>query len=275
MKKNYTHLEVILDKSGSMAPTISDTLGSLNTFIAKQKEVPGTCSFRLTQFNATVSPGVHVDSLADVATITAASYVPRGNTALLDAIGMTCKTLGERLAELDEADRPEKVIVVIVTDGAENASKFYTRNQINEIINHQRNKYSWEFTFLGANQDAIQVGTSLGVAKGAALTYAGGQMVNSTRSLNRIISDSRMKGTVIGTSANSYSDSERAKAMGVDLNLINSASKAYWDEIKKTVNSPEHHEAARKFTEAPFTSTDCGNKSCGTVACVTCGPDRR
>ena len=216
MKKNYTHIEVILDKSGSMAPTISDTLGGLNNFVEAQKKVPGTCSYQLVQFDSTVELGTHYGNISDVPVLTAATYTPRGNTALLDAIGVTVSTLGSRLAAAPEEERPSKVIVVIITDGEENKSTEFKHDDINKMINHQRDSYKWEFVFLGANQDAIKVGTSLGVLKGAAMTYASGKgFVTAGQHTNNMVTASRIGGSSssLGLKLNSYTDSMRKEAV--------------------------------------------------------------
>jgi len=96
---------------------------------------------------------------------------PRGNTALLDAIGQTLNTVGARLSKTPEAERPGKVIVVILTDGMENASKEFSAARVKEMITEQHGKYSWEFVYLGANQDAFKVGNSYGIAN--SIGYAG------------------------------------------------------------------------------------------------------
>jgi hypothetical protein len=101
------------------------------------------------------------------------SYQPRGNTALLDAIGRTINTVGERLDHTPEQERPGKVLIVILTDGLENASKEFSLEQINQMIQHQREVYSWEFIFLGAGQDAIQVANSLGISAASAVQFSG------------------------------------------------------------------------------------------------------
>ena len=99
------------------------------------------------------------------------TYVPRGTTALLDAIGRTINTIGERLDKTSEPDRPGKVLIVILTDGLENASQEFKRNQIYSMIKHQREKYAWEFIFLGANQDAIHAGSAIGIPASNAATF--------------------------------------------------------------------------------------------------------
>jgi hypothetical protein len=97
--------------------------------------------------------------------------IPRGNTALYDAIGKTIKNTGYRLRDMEEADKPSKVLFVIQTDGEENCSRYYTLSDIQEMIKHQQEKYSWEFIFLGANIDAVSIGGLLGIREENAMTY--------------------------------------------------------------------------------------------------------
>jgi hypothetical protein len=115
--------------------------------------------------------------------LTADTYVPRGTTALLDAIGRTIDELGARLAAMPAADRPGKVIFVIITDGLENASREYTREQVFQRIRHQSDVYGWEFVYLGAKQDAIAAGAQVGIDAGFALSCADGEV--ATRALYR------------------------------------------------------------------------------------------
>jgi uncharacterized protein YegL len=107
----------------------------------------------------------------EVPALDARTYVPRGTTALLDAIGRTINTIGDRLDKMPEAERPSKVIVSILTDGLENASQEFSRQQVFEMIKRQREVYSWEFIFLGANQDAIHAVTQIGVLRTNAVTF--------------------------------------------------------------------------------------------------------
>jgi hypothetical protein len=170
--KDSTDITVILDRSGSMASVADDTIGGFNTFLAEQQRTPGEALFSLVQFDHEYQPVYAGKQLAEVVPLTPETFVPRGNTALLDAIGRTLVSTGERLAALAEADRPSKVMVVIITDGHENASRDWTKERVLALISQQQSKYSWEFVFLGANQDAIDTGASIGIAAGSSLSYA-------------------------------------------------------------------------------------------------------
>jgi hypothetical protein len=110
--------------------------------------------------------------IKDVPPLDSHSYVPRGTTALLDAIGRTINTVGERLDRTPEPERPGKVIIAILTDGLENASQEFKRKEIFKMIKHQREVYSWEFIFLGAKQDAISTGAKMGIPIANAVTFS-------------------------------------------------------------------------------------------------------
>src|SRR5262249_11735119 len=110
--------------------------------------------------------------LQDAPLLNDKTFVPRGTTALLDAIGRTINVTGKRLAALPESARPEKVIFVILTDGYENSSREFKVEQINDMIRHQRDVYAWEFVFIGANQDAITSASQMGIQAANALTFA-------------------------------------------------------------------------------------------------------
>ena len=172
MKPNYTDITIILDRSGSMGDIAAETISGLNKFLDDQRQLPGETTISLVQFNNTITVTFNAVPIREVVPLSAEDYRPHGHTALLDAVGKTIKETGARLRNLAERDRPSKVIVVILTDGLENASRTYTREQVFRIIQHQRETYSWEFVFLGANQDAIREAGKIGIAPGAALTFA-------------------------------------------------------------------------------------------------------
>lgn len=166
-----TDITLVLDRSGSMESIADDVVGGLNAFVASQREVEGEASFTLVQFDDEYEVVHDHVPIVDVPPITRRTYVPRGSTALLDAIGRTIVATGARLAMLPEADRPQAVIVAVQTDGQENASREFNREQVFQMIRHQEDKYSWQFVFLAADQDAIAAGASMGFAASAALDY--------------------------------------------------------------------------------------------------------
>ncbi|MHC5541508.1 vWA domain-containing protein, partial [Singulisphaera rosea] len=172
MKANATDITLVLDRSGSMDPIADDTIGGVNAFVAEQKKLPGEASYTLVQFDHEYFQVFGGIPLGDVPPLTRETFVPRGTTALLDAIGRAIVETGLRLSAKPEPERPSIVIFVIMTDGQENASQEYTADRINGMITHQREVYSWQFIFLGANQDALQTGGALGVHNGTALSCA-------------------------------------------------------------------------------------------------------
>lgn len=199
---NYTAIAVVVDRSGSMVTMREDAEGGLNTFIEDQKKEEGRCTLRLDQFDD------HFDTVfpsKDIQEIGKYTLVPRGGTALLDAIGKTVTNFGEELAAMPEDERPGNVIVVVVTDGGENMSREWTGDKVKELIKQQEEQYGWTFVFLAANQDAIAVGGQYGFNAGTSLTYTG-QTVGSTYSML----SGRVSATRAGASFDSFTDSERA-----------------------------------------------------------------
>lgn len=168
MKTNYSDVTVVLDRSGSMASCRTDAEGGVNTFIEEQKKHPGECAFSLVEFDHEYN---FVHKAKPVSEVQPYTLVPRGNTALLDAVGRAINETGERLAAMKEEDRPSLVVFVIVTDGQENASKEFKREQIKAMIERQQKEYNWQFTFLGANQDAFAEAGSIGVSLHAVGLY--------------------------------------------------------------------------------------------------------
>lgn len=162
--KDYTHICIVLDASGSMASIEDDTKGSFNSFIKAQKAAEGKTVFDLYQFSDEVKRLVaHID-LATFSDDLMARYTCSGFTALNDAVCIAIDTLGRELAAMKEEDRPENVLMVIITDGFENASKTFTAKDVKDRITHQTEKYSWEFQYLAANQDAFASGADIGIA---------------------------------------------------------------------------------------------------------------
>ncbi len=166
-----TLIAIVLDESGSMSPLQGETISALNKFIEEQKAIPGDALFTLVKFNGDYSFIHNSVSLAEVKPITTADYSPSGYTALLDAMGRTIDETGKKLAAMSDGDRPEKTIIVVMTDGQENVSKEYTRDQVLAKVKHQTEKYGWQFLFLGAGPDAISQGVNLGIHAASAMSY--------------------------------------------------------------------------------------------------------
>lgn len=171
MKKNLTELVFILDRSGSMYSLVSDTIGGFNAMIENQKKEPGEAYVTTVLFNDYYELLHDHINIREIYPIIDEEYYVRGCTALLDAIGKTINSIGARLNDTPENERPDKVIFVIMTDGYENASKEFTKLQVKEMVEHQQNKYSWTFMFLGADIDAVGEAESLGINSDFAKSY--------------------------------------------------------------------------------------------------------
>lgn len=163
-KPNSTDITVILDRSGSMGSIASDMCGGFDSFVRKQRQLPGECTISLVQFD-TVRETVY--SAVPIHDVPPLVLVPRGSTALHDAIGHTINETGRRLRALPEHLRPAQVLLMIISDGHENASSEFAGSTIEQMTKHQREKYQWEFMYLGANQDAVVVAKSLGIVHNA------------------------------------------------------------------------------------------------------------
>lgn len=170
--KNLTEIVCVLDRSGSMASIVDDAIGGFNTFLKSQQETPGEAVMSVVLFDNEYEMLFSGKPLTTIPPFNHETFVPRGSTALYDAIGRTIHDVGVRLAGLPESERPNKVLFVILTDGQENASQKYSSAEINQMITRQRHVYSWEFIFLAANQDAFAVSESMGISRGNALNFS-------------------------------------------------------------------------------------------------------
>lgn len=176
MKK--TEIAFILDRSGSMQTMTHAAISGFNEFLKAQQGtlddhgMPIPATFSLILFDHEYLPVYHRQDIQIARPLTLATYVPRGNTALLDAIGRTIDEIGHALAATPEAERPAKVVIAILTDGEENSSRQFSMEDINRRITHQTEKYQWEFMFLGANQDAIATAARMGIHSHHAATFA-------------------------------------------------------------------------------------------------------
>ncbi|MBK8046325.1 MAG: VWA domain-containing protein [Anaerolineales bacterium] len=172
MQADLTEIAYVLDRSGSMQSIASDAIGGFNSFLESQQQVPGRANFTLVLFDHEYQVVHQSVDIHQVPPLDNQTYQPRGTTALLDAIGRTIDDLGARLAAMPETERPSKVIVAILTDGLENASRDYTYLKISAMIQHQREKYSWEFIFAAANQDAFATAAKIAIPKKDAMNFA-------------------------------------------------------------------------------------------------------
>lgn len=171
MKENLTELVFILDKSGSMNPLTSDTIGGFNSFIENQKKEKGECIVSTILFSHVIEVLHNRVPLKDVKPITSNDYQAMGMTALIDAMGSTIDHIKNRHIKTPKEERPDKVMFVIITDGAENASKEYRLKQVKNSITECKELLGWEFLFLGANIDAIQTADQFGIDSSRAVNY--------------------------------------------------------------------------------------------------------
>ncbi len=171
MKKDLTELVFILDKSGSMAGLESDTIGGYNAMLKKQQEQPGEAIVTTVLFDDKYELLHDRINIKGINPITEKEYFVEGCTALLDAIGKTIKKIDNAQRHTSEEEQAEKVMFVITTDGMENASKEYSYNKIKAMVKQQKEKYGWEFIFLGANMDAVETAGRFGIDADRAANY--------------------------------------------------------------------------------------------------------
>jgi uncharacterized protein YegL len=171
MNKELTEIAFILDRSGSMSSHLNAAIDGFNGFLREQKDTPGQARFSLVLFDDQYDKVCSSIPVAEVIELDKSSFVPRGSTALLDAIGWTIDELGSRLAGMAESDRPGQVIVAILTDGEENSSEQFSLADISSCIAHQRDVYKWQFFFLGADQDAIAAAAAMNIGPHAAMRF--------------------------------------------------------------------------------------------------------
>ena len=171
MKKDLTELVFILDRSGSMSGLETDTIGGFNAMIEKQKNAPGEALVSTVLFDHQRIVLHDRTNIQDIKPMTDQDYSVRGSTALLDAIGFSIHHIGNVHKYAREEDRPEKTLFVITTDGMENHSCRYTYDWVKEMIQRQKEKYGWEFLFLGANIDAAREAARFGITADRAANY--------------------------------------------------------------------------------------------------------
>lgn len=168
MKTDYTHIGILIDRSGSMYSIKDDMEGNLAEFLNKQKELPGICTVSIAQFDQQFEM---LQTFVDIHELEKIRISPRGMTALYDALGKFIKRTGHYLNSIIEENRPSKVLIIVITDGQENASRDYTASEIKKMIELQESTYSWDFVYLGTNQDALLEGEKFGNQRSKSLTY--------------------------------------------------------------------------------------------------------
>ena len=209
MRSDLTDITLVVDRSGSMKDIESDAQGGINAFIEKQAAEPGEALLTLVQFDTEyefVHQGMPIQQVPSY------KLVPRGMTALLDAVGRAITETGQRLAQMKEEDRPGLVIFVIMTDGLENSSREFSATQVKAMIEEQKTKYSWHFNFLGADQDAFGEGRSLGIDTGGILDVGKEQIFAAYAGTAAKVSRMRGQARAGEMVENLYTDAERENA---------------------------------------------------------------
>lgn len=173
MKNNCIHVVFVVDESGSMYSSVNDVIGGFNKVVDEQRAVAdGTCLVSYFKFATDVHEVYRLKDVHDVEHLSDSNYSPNGLTAMNDGIGFAIDTVGKCLAEMDESERPEKNLVVVITDGEENNSKDYTIEKVKEMIKHQEEVYNWSFIYLGTNINDVSYASHLGFSASAANTRA-------------------------------------------------------------------------------------------------------
>jgi len=205
---NRTLIGILVDRSGSMHSIARDMQGGINTLVEEQKAVPGYCEVTIAQFDNQYEV---VHPIQDVRGMMPYSLAPRGSTALNDAVGKFITDIGDELRRRNEYQRPGKVVIAIVTDGYENASREWTTDGIKKLVTQQREEWNWEFLFLGKDIDSFAVADSFGIQRGHTMDYANAPVAMAATSAN--LSTYRMAGE--GATMDSYTPAQAAASMVV------------------------------------------------------------
>lgn len=206
MNEKLTDITLVVDRSGSMSAIRDDAQGGINEFIRQQKAEPNDANLTLVQFDnhyEFVHNGTPIQDVGEF------ELVPRGSTALLDAVGRAINETGSRLGHMPEPDRPGLVIFMIVTDGEENSSREFTCQKIKEMIEHQQATYSWQFLFLAANQDAFAEAGSMGINATHAANYSAGNTRGMHGVMAQKVSKMRRASANNETIMSAFTDEER------------------------------------------------------------------
>lgn len=195
MNDKTTELVFILDRSGSMHGLEADTIGGFNSLIEKQKKESGDALVTTVLFDTTIERIHDRVEIDKVPHLTEKEYVPGGCTALLDAIGSAIKHIINIHRYARKEDVPAKTIFIITTDGLENASHHFSYTTVRQMIEHEKEKYGWEFLFLGANIDAIETAGHLGIQADHATNFMpdGAGVELSFNSMDRAVSAARCR----------------------------------------------------------------------------------
>jgi hypothetical protein len=206
MRSDLTDITLVVDRSGSMEQVREDAEGGVNSFIAQQAKEPGEALLTLVQFDTEyefLHKGIPISQVPKY------ELIPRGMTALLDAVGRAINETGERLAKTDEADRPGLVVFVAMTDGLENSSKEFSKDAVKEMIERQQQQYNWHFTFLGANQDAFAEAGGMGIHAAGVANCAIDKLDVAYRMTGAKLSRMRKQRSAGATVSNAFTEQER------------------------------------------------------------------
>ena len=210
MRTDLTDITLVVDRSGSMQAIREDAEGGVNAFIQDQAKEAGEVLLTLVQFDTEyefVHQGVRIQQ------VPAYVLVPRGATALLDAVGRAINETGGRLSKLEEPARPGLVIFVVMTDGQENSSQEFSKAQVKAMIERQQGQYQWHFTFLGANQDAFEEAAALGIDAAGAANYQPDRVVAAYQATSAKVKRMRAQRRDGETVRNDFTDEERKQMM--------------------------------------------------------------
>lgn len=170
--KDMTLINVILDRSGSMGVIGIETVGMFNRFLEEQKKGNDYAELSLIQFDDLYQEDYIRKPIKECESLELnKTYIPRGLTALFDAVGKTVNKVGHELDQLPESEKPKRVLCVIITDGHENNSKEYNKETVQQLIKHQQSVYNWDFVFLGAGIDAYDEGAKLGIMQNKCASF--------------------------------------------------------------------------------------------------------
>jgi hypothetical protein len=206
MRSDLTDITLVVDRSGSMEQVREDAEGGVNSFIAQQAKEPGEALLTLVQFDTEYE---FLHKGVPIAEVPRYQLVPRGMTALLDAVGRAINETGDRLARMDEQDRPGLVVFVVMTDGLENSSQEFLKSNVKEMIERQQEKYNWHFTFLGANQDAFAEASRMGMQAAGVANYAMNKAGAAYRATGAKLARMRKQAREGETVKNEFTDKER------------------------------------------------------------------
>ena len=220
MKKGLTELVFIIDRSGSMSGLESDTIGGFNSLLEKQKKEEGEALVSVVLFDDQMEVLYDRKEIQEVEPMNDRQYYVRGCTALLDAVGGAIHHIGNVHKYAREEDVPEKTLFIITTDGMENASRMYSYEKVRQMVEHEKEKYNWEFLFLDANIDAIRVAGRFGIKPSRAVNYENdsiGTQLNY-EVMSKVVSCARMAPGAAGMTR-AFDDDELLEPIRKDYKL--------------------------------------------------------